>query len=326
MSYFLKNKYRFFIAIALAIAVFWLARSIYWPLQTRSTDQVEFTISKGDSSARVARLLAEQNLVRNRFFFLFYAVAVGQEKRFQAGRYQLSPSMNIPQIVRIFSAGLAESDDVAVTIPEGFNIFEIDQKLAASGLTKPGDFFAEAQAQKMEGYLFPDTYRFDKAETVEGIIKKMWDNFEQKVKRKPDREQLVVASMLEKEVREPKDMALVAGIIYKRLELGMLPQIDASVTYGACLERALNQSVYQFCDVSQIGVANFLDKDSPYNLYLRSGLPAGPISNPGLEAISAALHPEKSDYLFYLSAKSDGRTIFSRNAAEHEWNRAKYLK
>ncbi|MDP3697075.1 MAG: endolytic transglycosylase MltG, partial [Candidatus Taylorbacteria bacterium] len=143
---------------------------------------------------------------------------------------------------------------------------------------------------------------------------------------KPGRGQLIIASMLEKEVREPQDMALVAGIIYKRLELGMLLQIDAAVTYGACLERARNQSIYGFCDVSQIGVANFLDIDSPYNLYLRSGLPAGPISNPGEEAIKAALNPEKSDYLFYLSAKSDGRTIFSRTAAEHERNRVKYLR
>ena len=330
MKYFLKNKYGFFIAIALAIAVFWLARSIYWPLQTGSTDQVEFIISKGDSSARVARLLAEQNLIRNRFFFLFYAMAVGQEKKFQAGRYLLSPAMSIPQMVRIFSAGLAESDDVTVTIPEGFNIFEIDQRLAENGLIRSGEFFVQARGQKLEGYLFPDTYRFEKEETLAGIIKKMQDNFEKKVKEKPTFQQLVVASLLEKEVRQPEEMALVAGIIYKRLGLGMFLQIDASVTYGACQRQAANYplstSNYQYCDVSQIGVAYEININSPYNTYLRAGLPVGPISNPGQEAIKAALHPKSSDYLFYLSARSDGRTIFSRNAIEHERNREKYLK
>lgn len=326
MKVFLKKYYKFFIAAAIGAAVFWSAWLIYRPAEKGLIGEVEFVISRGDSSAKVASLLAEMDLVRSRFVFIFYTLATGQEKSFQAGRYHLSRSMSIAQIVNAFSAGLAESDDVVIIIPEGLNIFEIDQKLAAGGLTKPGDFFAEVQVQKMEGYLFPDTYRFDQEETVEEIVEKMRSNFEAKVKRKPDWGQLIVASMLEKEVREPKDMALVAGLIYKRMELGMLLQIDASVTYGACLDQAENQSVYRFCDVSQIGVANFLDQDSPYNLYLRSGLPTGPISNPGEEAIKAALHPEKSDYLFYLSAKSDGRTIFSRTAAEHERNRAKYLK
>ena len=325
-AHFFKKYYKIFLAAAMGAAIFCLIWLIYRPLENGLAGKVEFIISKGDSSAKVARLLAERDLVRNRFVFIFYTLATGQEKSFQAGRYQLSRSMSIAQIVNAFSAGLAESDNVVLTIPEGLNIFEVDQKIAASGLTKQGDFFAEAQAQKMEGYLFPDTYHFDKEETAKGIIKRMWLNFQEKIKSKPDWEQLIVASMLEKEVREPEDMALVAGIIYKRLELAMLLQIDAAVTYGACLERVFSQSIYRFCDVSQIGVANFLDQDSPYNLYLRSGLPAGPISNPGEEAIKAALHPEQSDYLFYLSAKSDGRTIFSRTAAEHERSRAKYLK
>lgn len=324
---FLKRKtFQILIAIALAVAIFWPAWLVYRPLEKGSVEKVEFVIAKGDSSAKVARLLAEQNLIRNRFFFLAYAVVTGQEKKFQAGRYQLSSAMNIPQIVEAFSRGLVESDDLAVTIPEGLNIFEVDQLLTASRLIKSGEFFREARLRKLEGYLFPDTYRFDKTETVPEIIKKMRNNFEAKVKPKPSQQQLITASLLEKEVQKPEDMALVAGIIYKRLSLKMLLQIDASVTYGACLDKAEKQIVYKFCDVSQIGVANFLDQDSPYNTYLRGGLPAGPIGNPGLIAIQAALHPVSSDYLFYLTAKEDGRTIFSKTLREHERNRAKYLK
>ena len=299
---------------------------VYWPLEKESSARVEFVISKGDSSAKVARLLAEQNIINSRFVFIFYVIVTGQEKRFQAGRYQLSPAMNIPKIAGMFSSGLAESDDLIVTIPEGFNIFEIDQKLTESRLIKPGEFFAQAKIQELEGYLFPDTYRFNKKETVAGIIKKMQENFEAKVKEKPTLQQLVAASLLEKEVREPGEMALVAGIIEKRLELGMLLQIDATVTYGACLEQAEKENVYHFCDVSKVGVIYFLEKDSPYNTYKRPGLSVGPISNPGREAIEAVLRPKTSDYLFYLTARSDGRTIFSKTSAEHERNRAKYLR
>lgn len=331
MKNFLKNNYKILAAIALVMAVFWLAVSTYRPVNSESLDEVEFVIAKGDSSAKVARLLAEQNLVRNRFLFLFYTLATGQEKKFQAGRYKLSSAMSIPEIVKTFSAGLAESDDVVVTIPEGLNIFEVDRKISDGGLIQPGEFFHQAKVLKLEGYLFPDTYRFDKKETMAGMTKKMKANFEAKVKEKPSYQQLVVASLLEKEVREPQDMALVAGIIYKRLELGMLLQIDATVAYGACLNQNVSKydvsvSFYKFCDVSKVGVANFLKDELPYNTYLYSGLPPGPISNPGQEAIKAALYPQDSDYLFYLSARSDGRTIFSRTAAEHERNRARYLK
>lgn len=327
MKSFLKNFYKILIAIALAIAVFWLAHLVYWPLGGGLNEKTEFVISKGDSSAKVARLLAEQNLIRNRFIFITYAVATGQEKKFQAGRYQLSSGMNIPQIVGMFANGLAESNDVAVTIPEGFNVFEIDKKLSESNLIKPGVFFA--QARHLEGFLFPDTYRFDQEETLQGIIKKMQANFDEKIKEKPNRQQLIVASLLEKEVQQPEEMALVAGIIYKRLSLGMLLQIDATITYGVCLDNStVKQSTgnYGFCDVSKVGVANFLNQDSPYNSYRRPGLPPGPISNPGQEAIKAAMHPAASDYLFYLTSRSDGQTIFSRTSAEHERNRAKYLK
>lgn len=326
MKNFLNKNCQIFIAIAMAIAIFWPVWLIYRPLENQSAEKVEFIISKGDSSAKVARLLAERDLVRNRFLFIFYVLATGREKKFQAGRYQLSRSMSISQIAKIFSKGLAESDDLAITIPEGLNIFEIDKKLAVAGLVNSGEFFTEARRRNLEGYFFPDTYRFEKKETVEGIIKKMRANFESKVGKKESRRQLIVASLLEKEVREPKDMALVAGIVYKRLELGMLLQIDAAVTYGACLEQIEKLDYYGFCDVSQIGVANFLKDELPYNTYLYPGLPPGPISNPGQEAIKAALYPQASDYLFYLSAKTDGRTIFSRTAVEHERNRAKYLK
>ena len=157
------------------------------------------------------------------------------------------------------------------------------------------------------------------------IIKKMWENFEEKTRGLTITPQaVIVASMLEKEVRKAEDMALVAGIIYKRLELGMPLQIDATVAYGSCLNIWTSQ-VQRTCDVTEINLIENIKIDSPYNTYTRKGLPLGPISNPGLRALNAALNPVASDYLYYLSARDDGRTIFSKTAEEHQLNRKKYL-
>lgn len=303
---------------------FAVAGLVFLPLDRSADKPLEFVVQKGDGSAKVARLLDEQGLVRNRYLFIGYTLLVGKEKDFKAGRYLISSAMSIPKIVEIFSEGRAEPEGIKVTIPEGLNSGEIVAVLGKNfkGL-KISDF------QKNEGYLFPDTYWFDDEENGEEIIKKMADNFNIKTKELVPKisvsklyEAVVVASMLEKEVRKPEDMALVAGIIYKRLELGMLLQIDATVAYGVCLLKWLNQKA---CDVSQVNLIENIKIDSQYNTYTRKELPSGPISNPGLKALSAALNPVASDYLYYLTAKEDGRTIFSKTAEEHARNRVKYL-
>jgi len=137
-------------------------------------------------------------------------------------------------------------------------------------------------------------------------------------------DQIIIASMLEREVQSDEDMRLVAGIMYKRMEIGMPLQIDATVAYGACLRQAEENNFGKNCDTSFIGVAREIPIDSKYNTYTRKGLPDGPISNPGLRAIDAAKNPKESPYLYYLSTR-DGETIFSRTGAEHEANRRKYL-
>lgn len=350
MNFLRVHCTRTVLVLAVTTALFvWLGVIIFVPLQGGSQEKIEFVIASGDGSAKTARLLAEKELIRSRYVFLGYAIFTGKEKSFQAGRYLLSPSMNIPRIVGIFSRGLAESDDVEVTIPEGFNIWEIDRRLAESGLIKTGEFFG--LAGQHEGRLFPDTYQLKnqnakikgqnlESDLIAELLQKMRENFEVKTDKvfknlseEKKKEVIIVASLLEKEVTDPKDMALVAGIIYKRLKLDMKLQIDASVAYGACRKEwekeSLNISKFKninICDVSQVNLIENIKIDSPYNTYTRAGLPPGAISNPGLAAINAALRPLASDYLYYLSAREDGRTIFSKTAAEHERNRAKYLK
>jgi len=317
----LKKYLVLIIPLSLSLVLFLLT---FLPLAKPGGVSKEFVIQKGDSSAKVARLLAEQALVRSRYLFIGYTLLAGKEKEFKAGRYLISPAMSVSEIVKIFSEGRAEPEGIIVTIPEGLNSGEIAQVLGKNfnGL-KNSDF------QKNEGYLFPDTYWFKEGETGGEIIKKMTDNFEVKTRGLVTEisvsklhEAVIIASLLEKEVKTENDMRLVAGIIYKRLELGMPLQTDATVAYGACLSKWLSQRI---CDVVQVNLIENIKIDSPYNTYTRKGLPVGPISNPGLKSLNAALNPITSDYLYYLSAKEDGRTIFSKTAAEHQRNREKYL-
>ena len=302
----------------------------------------EFVIEKGQSLGSIARALAERDLIISRYLFVGYAIFSGNEENFKAGRYLIPPQASTKNLVDVFSQGLAESEDIEVTIPEGTNIADIDKIFSKTGLIKAGDIsgynLKHGGVLVQEGFLFPDTYRFrhpeaDRPLSMEEIIQKMKDNFNIKTRDLfasrftgeggADRgyQVIIVASILEKEVRTEEDMSLVAGIIQKRLDSGMPLEIDATVAYGVCYPQF---SAGKYCDVTQADVVDNIPIDSAYNTYRRKGLPLGPISNPGLTAIRAALNSQPSDYLFYLSAK-DGTTVFSRTAAEHLKAKRKYL-
>lgn len=329
------------LAAVFIFVLIWIPRSI-----DNSPGHREFIIARGQSLQATARELAGRDWIINRFLFVAYATLTGHEKDFKAGRYILPERASARDLVNIFSQGQSEPDDVAVIIPEGSNAADIDKILTEARLIRRGEFLETALV--FEGELFPDTYRFQKPEIIdqkseedpdiqaqnrkkitESIILKMRENFMKKTTdlfRNLDtqkiKETVLIASMLEKEVQSEEDMMLVAGIIKKRLEFGMPLQIDATVAYGVCYNNFLSG---QYCDVSQANIVDNLKIDSGYNTYIKHGLPAGPISNPGLKAINAALNPRGSDFLFYLSARN-GATIFSKTAVEQEYNRAKYLQ
>ncbi len=211
-------------------------------------------------------------------------------------------------------------NDVAVTIPEGTNLADIDRLVSVAGIAAPHTLLTPTYLAS-EGTLFPDTYRFNRGSSAKEILARFEENFAKKCDASCAKA-LILASILEKEVRTRDDMRVVAGIIGKRLIAGMALQIDATVAYGVCYQEFINGT---YCDVSQVNIVDNIHRDSAYNTYTRAGLPAGPISNPGLVALDAALHPESSDYWYYLSAK-DGATIFSRTLAEHNRAKAKYLR
>ena len=295
---------------------------LYLPLN-ESRAEIEFIIKNNDGASKIGQSLEDAGIIFNKNIFIIYTLITGRDKQLKAGKYILSSSMSISEIANLFSKGLAKSEDIEITIPEGFNKWEIGEKLQEAKLVKIEDFLSIAGSY--EGYLFPDTYRFNKNSTAIEIAEKMKNNFEKKVnlvKLTPTRDQIILASILEKEVKTKDDMELVSGILWKRLDVGMPLQVDAAVAYGKCLE-----SEGKFCDIAIVSIRDSLKIDGPYNTYALIGLPVGPISNPGIAAIKASLNPVSSDYWYYLSATAeDSRTIFSKTSAEHARNRAKYLK
>lgn len=320
-------KYAIVSLLVLVGAVFGWA--VFAPLEKGAEPQ-EFVIEKGDSSAKVARLLGEQGLVRSRYLFVLYTVFVGKEKKFQAGQYLISRSMSMSRIVDIFSGGKTEPLGILVTIPEGTNLADMAKILYGAGIEHGGEVL-DKNNLVYEGFLFPDTYRFAKDEETNEILARMLQNFSIKtdgvlntrdMMGRENKKAVIIASLLEKEVKTEPDMKIVAGIIEKRLKLGMPLEIDAAVAYGACYSKFLGG---EYCDVSQANITDGITSDSAYNTYKIKGLPPGPISNPGLTALGAALNPQASGYLYYLSTR-DGTTIFSKTAAEHVRARVKYLR
>jgi len=208
----------------------------------------------------------------------------------------------------------------------GFPLIDYSE---TTDLPEPKDFsldyyFLEDKPENvnLEGYLFPDTHQVGIGESIEEIVRRLLDNFDRKLvpdlreeiqnQNKTIFEIITMASLLEKEVRTLEEKKLVSGILWKRLENNMPLQVDATITYitGKKTTKISKEDT---------------EIDSPYNTYKYLGLPLGPISNPGLESILAALYPEESEYWYYLSLPS-GETIFSKTLEEHNLAKAQYLK
>lgn len=309
-------------AAAAMMCVLGLLWFVLFPAAPSDATVREVLIEQGQSLYTIADNLKAAKLIRSKVAFVVYVVIRGEDGDLKAGRYKLTRAMNIPTITYRIVEGLAESDDIQVVIPEGYNIWDIDDALVKAGFGKEGDF---ARAYYLrEGRLFPDTYRFKKDTPQAEIYQKILANFNKK-SGAPDVYTLVTASILEKEAKKPEDMAMVADIIYRRLERGMMLQIDATVGYGWCLRLTLDQNFTRNCDVSQAPIASEIRKDGEFNSYMRHGLPPRPISNPGSVAINAARNPISNEYFYYLSTRDGQEIIYAKTGQEHNENRRKYL-
>lgn len=303
----------------------------------------QFEIKAGEGVVDVASRLEQQGIISSPFFFRLFVWQSENATKIQAGKYEISPAMSMVEILETFVLGKVLSDETNIKMLEGWTIDDMEKYLSDKGTLSSGafsslakkpvrdwsfsfakpDFLQAENSTDLEGYLFPDTYRIFQGSSAEDIIKKMLDNFDKKLdpemraeierQGKSLHDVITMASIIEKEVNNEKDAAIVAGILYKRLELGMRLEVDSSVNYATGKSEA--SASYEDLAV-----------DSPYNTYKNGGLPPGPISNPGLWAIRAALYPETSPYLFYLNRQDTGETIFSKDFEEHVRNKNKYLK
>ena len=272
-------KYLIILLITILLGSVFLL-GFYLPRKPGTEETTIFLVKKGESAKEISLNLKEQGLINSSLLFRIYALATNQAVKLQAGEYELSPAMNIPEIVAKLVSG--EVIKRQITIIGGWTIKDVEEYLG--GKIDP----------KLEGYLFPDTYEVNAEDNVEEIVQKILDNFDKKVRShfgaELTPEAVIMASLLEKEVKTPEDKKIVSGILWKRLEIGMPLQVDAAP-----------------------------------DTYKYQGLPPSPICNPGLESIEAAIYPQESEYWYYLSA-SDGKTIFSKTLAEHNIAKAKYLK
>lgn len=312
---------------------FW---EIYFPFSFNgSPKEIIYEVKKGSGAGEIAADLQKSEIIKNRQFFVLHAFVSGDFRKLQAGKYKLSSSISISEIVKKIARGEAEKN--RITIIEGWNINDIGEYLDKNGYYQKEDFLNSAEKNwndefsflkngsnklKVEGYLFPDTYEVSQKSAPDDLIKKALANFDKKLTQEMKKEIflrgksvfeiIIMASMIEKEVRFMEDKKIVSGILWKRLESGMPLQVDATINYitGKKNSRA---------EISDTKI------DSPYNTYGHRGLPAGPISNPGIESILAAIYPVETDYWYYLSANGTGETIFSKTLDEHNQSAARYL-
>lgn len=275
-------------------------------------------IASGATVKEISRNLKEQGIIKDDFLFRVYVWMKGKEADFIAGRFALPEKITVRSLLNLLTSAQARPVR-KVTIIEGWSARDIIAYLEKEGWYRSEEL--KTLAGK-EGYLFPDTYYVFAGAKADDLIKKIAENFDRRVnddlraeiKRqgKDLDEVLKAASIIEAEVPHQADRPIVSDIIWKRLKIGMALQSDATLNYATGGKRAAL-------------TAAELKIDSPYNTYKYRGLPPTPIGNPGISAIRAAIYPAKTDYWYFLST-ADGQTVFSRNLAEHNRAKAKYLK
>jgi len=293
------------------------------PMNDNTQPQV-FEIKSGMTLKQVSQELFRQNLIRSANAFQAIALIQDKEKLIKVGEYYISPSMLPAEILKRITSGKTVLH--SITIPEGYRITEIANLLEEKDLADKNIFLQQAKnvellegipTSSLEGYLFPDTYHFGKRTTEAAIINKMVKTFKERVlkqeflKRAEDlgfsyHEIITLASLIEKETGKDSERKQISSVFHNRLKKNMLLQTDPTVIYAI--------------DIFDGNIRKRdLNIDSPYNTYRYKGLPPGPIANPGLKSIIAALYPATTSDLYFVS-KQDGSHKFSATLNEH--NRA----
>jgi UPF0755 protein len=299
-----------------------VGHEFWWKAPATDAQDIVVIIASGLGVGDIAGELKKAGIIESPFLFKSYVKLSGKSAKLQAGEFTLRPGMSISDTLRVIQN--ARANEVTLTFLEGWTIKDMGAYLEAEGVVT-ASVWALAARPDLEGYLFPDTYRFLKGVAAPEIVEKMRDTFEKKaVSGLLDRtesvfgssltahEVLTLASIVEAEVRSFEDRKKVADIFLRRLEIGMALQADSTVNYVT----GKKTPSISFDD---------RDLDSPYNTYKYRGLPPGPIGNPGAEAIRAVLEHASNPFFFFLTDE-DGNVYYARTLDEHNINKARYLK
>lgn len=317
------------LVVVLVLAfVIWFAWAAILPVTPSQTTFV--LLRPGWSTRHIARNLQQQRVIRSSAAFLMVQYAKGLPT-LKAGEYKFDQPANALEVWHRLVAGDVYARTVVV--PEGFNMYDIAQAVEQAGLGPASDFITAAKsdtfllrdvdpdAKTLEGYLFPDTYQFTRIDTAHDIVAAMVHRFKREAQtigllgNSNTHRIVTMASIVEKETADPKERPMVAAVYYNRLQRNMALAADPSVIYAALLAGRYRGTIYQ----------SDLQYDSPYNTYRYPGLPPGPIANPGLASLQAAMHPARVDFLYFVS-DNNGHHRFARSMEEHARNVAAYRR
>lgn len=325
------------IAVIIAGAGYKYIHGIGEPLDSSSQEKISVDIPSGSGTAAIGRILEEDGVIKSARQFKIKSRMDKNDGKYRTGVYELSPSMDMDEIMHILMDG--SQNTLRFMVPEGYTLKQIADKFAETGNGTAEDFLNETQngdfdfeyndqmvdgEKRYEGFLYPDTYEIYKNESAHGIIQRMLTRFEQVYDAAADEatvdtskysvfDLVTVASLIEREVKLDEERPLVASVIYNRLNKNMKLQMCSTVQYalGTPKARLMNSD---------------LKIDSPYNTYQNAGLPAGPIASPGQASISAALHPADTDYLYFvLTSAGSGKHNFASTGDDFSSYREDYL-
>lgn len=326
----LKEKMKIFIPVAIILILVWFLILFFNPNNLKENKSVE--IKKGLSTYQIAEVLKSEKVINSKGVFCLRLVLSEYRGQLKYGKFEFTPEDSYSDIIKKLATKGAKRETVTITIPEGYSCEKIIELLAEKGFGTKNEVIKAMNAEydyeylksihfpkeckyRLQGFLFPSTYEFYSDATPYEVIDRMLGEFKKqydslKASYSDIFTVITKASMVEREAKTDGDRAKIAGVIENRLKIGMKLQIDATVVY------AVSDGLYNLDRV----LYKDLEVNSPYNTYRYEGLPAGPISSPGLKSIKAALNPEKHNYLYYRtdSKKNDGSHVFSRDFEEHK--------
>lgn len=319
--FFYENFYKIWARIFLALVFFFIAYGLFWRAPFSFPDHSIATVERGATLSQIANMLEKGHFIFSSMWFKVFVTLVGGQRQIIAGDYYFEKPISVFSVTKRLLRGNFGLTQLRVYIPEGLNSKEMADQIA---LTLPKFNKAEfiAAAKPEEGYLFPDTYFFTPNQKPAEIVAFMKDNFARQInpyqadieKSGKSLEEIVtMASIVQDEAAGADDARVIAGILWKQLKMDMPLQADSTLRYVTGKGSA------------SLTKAELEDEGNPYNTYTHKGLPPTPISNPGIEAIKAAIAPTNTDYLYFLH-DSAGRTHYAVDFEQHKRNKEAYLR